>query len=205
MVLKRVYVVGGLALAGFGFGTYKYCQIRNDRANAERYKKISFLVGRTNLPKTKVITLWQFPLGPVEVSTSRTISGRNPFRESDLPELYKHFRNRRDYLSRLRGDYYEDIESSLSWDFHGKTKRNVYISQVGVEVVPLQTGLKPKYKVIDMFFGGAYATADPGQPLLLPKQTKKVTRDDFVNPEDIDWLFDVKDFSKINAFTTIIP
>lgn len=204
MVLKKVHIVGGLALAGFGFGTYKYCQIRNDRANAERYKKISFLVGRTNLPKTKWITLWQFPLGPVEVSTSRTISGRSPFRESDLPELYKHLSNRHDYLHRLKGNYYE-CEASLSWNLEGKTKRNVYVSMVGVEVIPLQTGLKPKYKVIDMFIGAGFITAEPGQPLLLPKQTEKVTRDDFVNPEDIDWMFDVKDFSKINAFTTIIP
>ncbi len=202
--MKRVlYFVIGLALVGFG--TYKYSKFRVDQANAQRYDKIYSSSRFTNPSKTKFIALWQFALGPVVEAKSLTVSDTHHFRENDLPEFYRHLRDRITYFRNLRGDSHENLDTTLSCNFQGKTNRIVYYAQVGMEVIPLQTGTKQKYKVINIESAGCFVVSELGQPIRLPGQRQIVKRSDFVNPEDIDWMFDVKDFSKINAYATIVP
>lgn len=199
---KVVAPIAIVLIAASSFGYFRYQRSKVDRASKARLEKILSYAPNFGSKPRNLIPLWTFPLGHVKVGQTNIVSSDNPFPESELPEMYKHFRDRQKYLRQLRNDWIE-VGGSFSVNFQGKTKRSVYFTTFCVVVTPVTVNGRTKYRAVDVESGGGFQAAEVDQLIQAPR-TKVLAREDLINPEDVDWLLDVRDFTQVIAGTSSV-
>ena len=187
---------------------------KNDEQSLKRLRAIKTYwnqsggYGPQESPKVYVFQFsnWTFPLGRPKVGNHISIGEPLECLDPELRPFWRHIRTRQAWLSSLENPPI-DGHGSITIDFKDeKPMRAVQFIGYGVEVVKVTDASgKTKYRAIGMEAGGMIGSAPLGQPIPYPTQKGALTRSDFVNPEDIDWLFGVDDFSKAGIVKTSIP
>ena len=126
-------------------------------------------------------------------SIKRTLREHN----EGLSQEYWRLRRRRDFLQDIKPDLNpnpDQVVITATID-----EQNKYMADCvtfGVEaIVVQQPNGKTKYFAIHPTIGGSIETFDTKESMTPQRKQRVFSRADFVNPGDIDWFFDVKDFS----------
>ena len=195
--MKIVPVVLGLVVTGSAV-CLGYYRAHSRKLDLERLKAIKSYSPETGSKLVKIADLWVFPVGETKIANSFAISKQLNCADKDLESLYYRLRSRFSYLADIESTDRLQLAGSVSYDIPGKPQRICAFEFLGVEAIKVvDSNGESKLRAIGPIGGLGIGHADPGHPIPYPARKRIFSRNDFVNPQDIDWMFGVQDFSKV--------
>lgn len=103
------------------------------------------------------------------------------------------------YLDSIQNIDFSNVRTKTGAKSPNGKKKWLIFTSIGVEAVPVIEKGSTKYRAVNYCRTGGVLSADIDKPFKLPEEYKVARREDFVNPEDVDWMFGVQDFTKIKV------
>ena len=197
-MLKKILIVAVICLGAVGVSVAFTVGYRNVSYELprERMKKVKQPYFGQNKHTSVLFQNMTFPTGKSVQGLDPTITEFDTCLDPKLNGYFQHLRERDNWLRSLDDIHMSANVESATLQTKGKRQRaqNFHIFGVmAVEVTDSQG--KKKLWATETVRMNEVHDGPSDKPIAYPKK-QVARREDFVNPEDVDWLFGVSDFSK---------